>query len=52
VNLVHAVPDWYRALVPLTAGFPTPEWNLEGHLEFMEGLSESFFSFSGLPVYY
>jgi len=29
------VPDWYRAMVPLIGGNPTPEWDIEGHLTFM-----------------
>ncbi|TKA62424.1 hypothetical protein B0A49_07865 [Cryomyces minteri] len=32
---VHLVPDWYRALVPVTGGNPTPEWDVQSHLQFM-----------------
>lgn len=32
---VHVIPDWYRALVPLSGGFPTPPWTLASHLQFM-----------------
>ncbi|KAH8888492.1 amidohydrolase 2 [Thozetella sp. PMI_491] len=32
---IHAVPDFYRALVPLTGEKPTPAWDLATHLSFM-----------------
>jgi hypothetical protein len=38
--VVHAVPDWYHALVPLTGGSPTPAWDVATHLAFMNSLSE------------
>lgn len=31
----HAVPDFYLDLVPNTGGAPTPEWNLDTHIQFM-----------------
>ncbi|KAM7201055.1 hypothetical protein V8F20_005064 [Naviculisporaceae sp. PSN 640] len=31
----HAVPSFYRELVPTTGGFPTPNWSLEDQLKFM-----------------
>ena len=39
---VHAVPDWYRTLVPVTGGSPTPGWDVGTHLAFMDSLSECF----------
>ncbi|EKG14261.1 Amidohydrolase 2 [Macrophomina phaseolina MS6] len=32
---VHAVPDWYRELVPITGQNPTPAWDIQTHLAFM-----------------
>ncbi|KAK5012160.1 hypothetical protein LTR60_004527 [Cryomyces antarcticus] len=45
---VHLVPDWYRALVPVTGGNPTPEWDVQSHLQFMadNGIRHSFASVS------
>jgi len=37
---VHAIPDFYHALVPLTGGGPTPGWDVAQHLEFMANNSE------------
>jgi len=44
----HIVPDWYRALVPVTGGNPTPSWNVNTALSFMasEGIGRSILSFS------
>ena len=33
---VHVIPDWYRALVPLSGGSPTPAWDIKSHLQFMQ----------------
>ncbi|KIK64742.1 hypothetical protein GYMLUDRAFT_160528, partial [Collybiopsis luxurians FD-317 M1] len=32
----HIVPDWYRAIQPIT-GAPTPQWDIESWLAFMDG---------------
>ncbi|KAG5736056.1 2-amino-3-carboxymuconate-6-semialdehyde decarboxylase [Termitomyces sp. T112] len=44
----HAVPSWYKALVPTTGGNPTPSWDINTYLSFMasEGITHSVFSFS------
>ncbi|KAE9387521.1 hypothetical protein BT96DRAFT_960367 [Gymnopus androsaceus JB14] len=44
----HLVPDWYRSLVPLTGGNPTPQWNLTSTFSFMdsENIGRSVLSFS------
>ncbi|KAG6915741.1 hypothetical protein DXG01_010038 [Tephrocybe rancida] len=44
----HVVPSWYKTLVPVTGGNPTPTWDLDTHLSFMasEGIAYSVFSFS------
>ncbi|KAF5362828.1 hypothetical protein D9757_012176 [Collybiopsis confluens] len=44
----HIVPDWYRAIQPITGGSPTPQWDLESWLAFMdsEGIGRAIFSFS------
>ncbi|KAJ7581331.1 hypothetical protein C8J56DRAFT_1015958 [Mycena floridula] len=51
----HVVPDWYKKIVPLTGGNPTPSWNISSYLSFMasEGIDYSVFSFSspGANVY-
>lgn len=51
----HCVPDWYRSIVPLTGGNPTPQWNISGHLSFMsaQGISRAVLAFSspGATVY-
>ncbi|KAF7855964.1 hypothetical protein EAF04_009920 [Stromatinia cepivora] len=35
----HAVPDWYRQIVPTIAGQPTPFWSIETEFEFMKSLN-------------
>ncbi|APA15956.1 hypothetical protein SS1G_09143 [Sclerotinia sclerotiorum 1980 UF-70] len=35
----HAVPDWYRQIVPTIAGQPTPFWSIEAEFEFMKSLN-------------
>ncbi|GLB34528.1 putative amidohydrolase [Lyophyllum shimeji] len=51
----HVVPAWYKALVPTTGGNPTPAWDIDSYLSFMnsEGIARSIFSFSapGANVY-
>ncbi|KAH6912814.1 hypothetical protein BKA70DRAFT_1265086 [Coprinopsis sp. MPI-PUGE-AT-0042] len=51
----HAVPAWYKSMVPTTGGNPTPDWTLEGHLEFMntQGIQRSVIGISapGANVY-
>ncbi|KAG6833103.1 hypothetical protein H0H87_011514, partial [Tephrocybe sp. NHM501043] len=44
----HVVPAWYKALVPVTGGNPTPDWDIDTYLSFMasEGIAHSVFSFS------
>ncbi|KAF8884824.1 hypothetical protein BD779DRAFT_1612068 [Infundibulicybe gibba] len=44
----HVVPSWYKSLVPITGGNPTPNWTLDGHLAFMEaqGIKRSIIAFS------
>jgi predicted TIM-barrel fold metal-dependent hydrolase len=44
----HVVPDWYRTLVPVTGGNPTPTWNLTSYMSFMdsEQIDRAVFSFS------
>ncbi|KAB5575551.1 hypothetical protein GE09DRAFT_1092464 [Coniochaeta sp. 2T2.1] len=32
---VHVVPDFFRRLVPVAAGIPTPSWNVSAHLQAM-----------------
>lgn len=46
----HAVPDFYRALVPLSGGSPTPAWTLNAQQAFMAqfGIRHSVLS---LPQY-
>lgn len=34
-EIVHAIPDFYYALVPDTGGRPTPAWDVGTHLHFM-----------------
>lgn len=45
---VHAIPDFYSALVPETGGRPTPAWDVATHLEFManHSISHAFLSIS------
>jgi len=46
--LAHLVPDWYRQLVPLTGGNPTPSWNLtaqEAHMASL-GITHSILAIS------
>jgi 6-methylsalicylate decarboxylase len=54
-TLAHVVPSWFKALVPITGGNPTPDWDLDSYLDFMaaQGISRSVFSFSapGANVY-
>lgn len=38
---MHAIPDFYSALVPETGGRPTPAWDVATHLEFMANHSIS-----------
>lgn len=38
---VHAIPDFYYALVPDTGGRPTPPWDVATHLQFMANHSIS-----------
>jgi len=35
----HVVPPWYRTIVPLTAGLPTPDWTIESHFALMASQS-------------
>ncbi|KAG6888368.1 hypothetical protein C0992_008670 [Termitomyces sp. T32_za158] len=44
----HVVPSWYKKLVPVTGGNPTPNWDMDTYLAFMssEGIAHSVFSFS------
>jgi hypothetical protein len=44
----HAIPAFYAALVPLTAGLSTPKWDLEMQFEFMasNGIKHSILSIS------
>ncbi|KAF9078519.1 hypothetical protein BDP27DRAFT_1281174 [Rhodocollybia butyracea] len=44
----HLVPDWYRSLVPVTGGNPTPQWNISSTFSFMESedIGRSVLSFS------
>jgi predicted TIM-barrel fold metal-dependent hydrolase len=44
----HIVPDWYRAMVPTTGGNPTPAWDVDSYISFMntQGISRSIFAFS------
>lgn len=39
---VHAIPDFYYALVPDTGGRPTPAWDAATHLQFMANHSISY----------
>ncbi|KAH7091364.1 hypothetical protein FB567DRAFT_272626 [Paraphoma chrysanthemicola] len=34
----HVVPSWYRTLVPVTGGTPTPTWTVEAHFALMASL--------------
>lgn len=44
----HVVPDWYRLLVPVTGGNPTPTWDMTSYMSFMdsEDIDRAVFSFS------
>ena len=44
----HIVPDWYRNLVPVTGGNPTPTWDINSQLSFMlsENITRAIISFS------
>ncbi|KAF5336606.1 hypothetical protein D9611_006457 [Ephemerocybe angulata] len=44
----HAVPSWFKQLVPVTGGNPTPDWTLEGHIAFMDqqGIDKSIIAIS------
>ncbi|KAF9462714.1 hypothetical protein BDZ94DRAFT_703929 [Collybia nuda] len=44
----HVVPSWYKSLVPITGGNPTPDWDISSYLAFMQtqGIARSIFSFS------
>jgi len=44
----HVVPSWYKALVPVTGGNPTPDWSLSSQLSFMtsQGTGHAVLSFS------
>ncbi|KAF2029155.1 amidohydrolase 2 [Setomelanomma holmii] len=35
----HVVPPWYRTLVSLTGGSPTPNWTIESHFSLMATLN-------------
>lgn len=37
---VHAVPDWYRAIIPTTGQTPTPAWDVQTAFQFMQNNSE------------
>ncbi|KAH6902444.1 hypothetical protein BKA70DRAFT_1229091 [Coprinopsis sp. MPI-PUGE-AT-0042] len=44
----HAVPSWYKVLVPVTGQNPTPDWTLQGHIDFMntQGIERSVIAIS------
>ncbi|KXN86696.1 2-amino-3-carboxymuconate-6-semialdehyde decarboxylase [Leucoagaricus sp. SymC.cos] len=44
----HVVPDWYRALVPVTGQNPTPSWDLSSHISFLssESIDRAIIAFS------
>jgi predicted TIM-barrel fold metal-dependent hydrolase len=46
--IAHVVPSWYKTLVPVTGGNPTPDWDLSSQLSFMasKGIVHAVLSFS------
>ncbi|KAJ2933700.1 hypothetical protein H1R20_g3361, partial [Candolleomyces eurysporus] len=51
----HAVPDWYKQMVPTTGGNPTPTWTIADHVTFMnnQGINKAIIAISapGAGVY-
>ncbi|KAJ2919817.1 hypothetical protein MD484_g579, partial [Candolleomyces efflorescens] len=51
----HAVPDWFKSMVPTTGGNPTPVWTIADHVTFMnnQGIDKAIIAVSapGASVY-
>ncbi|KAM0805995.1 hypothetical protein BDR22DRAFT_896156 [Usnea florida] len=52
-NAGHVLPDWYRALVPVTAGKAQPQWSIQSNLDFMASIDHDIVTIStpGSAVY-